>query len=146
MGRESQQRIQLDTSAAPPLRWGWGSILDSFAFGNMSLSCLGSKSAPAVGTGNILWVFNGRQWGQVGHLSSFGEDLLHLAGLAQGLDENLMLLSPVVPSGWCILQKRKALRATGTTVSLHSQSCTQGPTWVTHPWIFPVDVKPSLRS
>lgn len=65
----------------------------------MSLCCLGSKSASAVGAGHVVWVFDGRQRGQVRHLPSFGEDLLHLAGLAQGLDEKLVLLSPVVPSG-----------------------------------------------
>lgn len=132
--------------AAPPLQRWRGPVLYGFAFGNMSLSCLGSKLASAIRAGNIVWVFNGRQQGQVRHLPSLGEDLLHLASLAQGLDENLMLLSPVVPSGWLSLQKGKAVRATGTTVSCCSQSYAQGPTWTTHPWAFPVDVKPSLRS
>lgn len=88
----------------------------------MSLSCLGSKLASAVGASNIVWVFDGRQWGQVRHLPSLGEDLLHLVGLVKGLDENLVLLSPVVPSGCFILQKGKAVRAASTTISLHSQS------------------------
>lgn len=112
----------------------------------MSLSCLGSKSTFAVGAGNVVRVFDGRQRGQVSHLPSLGEDLLHLAGLAQGLDEHLVLLPPVVPSGWIILQKGKAVRATGTTISLYSQSYAHGPTQVSDPWAFPVDVKPSLRS
>lgn len=53
-----------------------------------------------------------------------------------------MVLPPVVPSGWLILQKGNAVRATGTAVSLHPQPCSQGPILDTSPWGLSVDVKP----
>lgn len=47
----------------------------------MSLSCSGSKLASTVGAGNVVWIFDGRQWGQFRHFPPLSEDLLHLAGL-----------------------------------------------------------------
>lgn len=92
----------------------------------MSLGHLGRKAASAVGAGNVVWIFNGGQRRQVGHLPALGEHLLHLPGLAQGLDEDLVLLPPVVPPGGLVLQKGNAVRAAGA-VSLCSQPPSQGP-------------------
>lgn len=123
--------------------WGeWGSILDVLAFGNVCLSYLGCKAAPAVGAGRVVWIFNGRERRQVRHLPSLGQYLLHLSSVAQGLDESLMVLLPVVPSGWLTLQKGNAVRAAGTAASLHPQPCSQGPILDTSPWALSVDVKP----
>lgn len=93
----------------------------------MCLSYLGCKAASAVGAGSVVWIFNGRQRRQVRYLPSLGQHLLHLPGMAQGLDESLMVLPPVVSSGWLVLQKGNAVRAAGTAVSLHSQPCSHGP-------------------
>lgn len=89
----------------------------------MSLSYSGSKLASAVCAGNVVWIFTGRQWGQVRHLPPPSERLLRLPGLRHDAEESLVLLFPVVLSGCCCtLQKGKAVRATGTTISLHSQT------------------------
>lgn len=131
--RELQQQAQLAAaSAASPLRRGRGPALDGFAFGNVSLGYLGRKAASAVGAGHVVWIFNGGQRRHIGRLPALGEHLLHLPGLAQGLDEDLVLLPPVVPPGWLILQKGNAVRAAGA-VGLCSQPPSQGPTWVTPP-------------
>lgn len=80
----------------------------------MPLSYSGSKLASAVGAGNVVWIFDGRQWGQVRHLPPLSGDLLHLAGLRQDVDESLVLLLPVVLSGWCFtLRKGKVVRELG---------------------------------
>lgn len=93
--------------ATSPLGWGRGSIFDGLAFGNVSLRHFGCEAAAAVGAGDIVWVLYWGQWGQVRELSPSGQHLLHLAGLAQGPDEILMLLSPVVCLRWLILQGRR---------------------------------------
>lgn len=82
--------------------------LDGLTLGHMSLSHLGGKAAAAVRTLDVVWVFHRWDGRQVGGVATFGDDLLGLSCLAQGLDETLVLLSPVaLPRSFGLQRKRE---------------------------------------
>lgn len=82
--------------SAAVLPWRWGTVPDGLALGDVPLGHLGCKVTAAVGTLDVVRVLHGGNGGQLRGVSPFGDDLLDLPGLAEGADEGLVLLSPVV--------------------------------------------------